>query len=485
MKTNEVIWVDPRILQENKVTKGIYSVKPENLQTIIENIQEMGILEPLLVDTDNVVISGNIRLRAALELNLDLVPVIYSNRNNKNPKLVAVSHAQQRIKTYSEILMEYEILQAEYPVGQGRRTDLNPEMKKNQQKIKNLNISKSKINKLQNIKKLSKELFDEKSDEYRKLWETIDSKEISLDKKLKNLKKRKEEADNRLTVPETRELITEKAKIFNKSCESMTELEDESIDCIITSPPYFQMRDYGIGANQRGLESDVESYIAGLVNDMNDCKRVLKNDGSLWVNLGEAVIDGQYNAIPHRFVMAMMNAGWIFNDEIVWVKNNAFFTTAKRCVRAHEYIFHFVKSGNFYYDDSWLTSINDTQNSISFGTNATVAKLISTLDFRGNILRTNGNNMDELRKNCKIAGFNLTHSAAFPLIIPLIPILTTSRVGGTILDIYNGTATTGEAALLVGRNYVGYEVKPEYIMGSEVRLKKYLEELFENESIAA
>lgn len=69
---------------------------------------------------------------------------------------------------------------------------------------------------------------------YRKLWKTIDSMEISLDKKLKNLKKWKAEAENRLSVPETRELITEKAKIFNKSCERMTELENESIVCIVT-----------------------------------------------------------------------------------------------------------------------------------------------------------------------------------------------------------------------------------------------------------
>lgn len=74
-------------------------------------------------------------------------------------------------KTYSEILMEYEILQAEYPVGQGRRTDLNTVMKKNQTRIKTLNISKSKMNKLQNIKKLSKELFDEKSDEIPQIVE--------------------------------------------------------------------------------------------------------------------------------------------------------------------------------------------------------------------------------------------------------------------------------------------------------------------------
>ena len=209
---------------------------------------------------------------------------------------------------------------------------------------------------------------------------------------------------------------------------------------------------------------------------MSDCKRVLKDDGSLWVNLGEAVLDGHYNAIPHRFVMAMVADGWIFNDEIIWIKNNAFFTQGKRCVRTHEYLFHFVKSKKFNYDVSWLENVTDSDNRISFGTNATVANLISSMDFRCNILRTNGNNMEGLRKSCKEEGFNLTHSAAFPLTIPLIPILTTSKVGDTVLDIYSGTATSGQAALMTGRKYVGYEIKSEYIMGSKVRLKNYLTE---------
>lgn len=262
----------------------------------------------------------------------------------------------------------------------------------------------------------------------------------------------------------------------------MTELEDENVACIVTSPPYFQMRDYGTGSDQRGLENDVDTFIKGLVNDFQDCKRVLKEDGSLWVNLGEAVLNGQYNAIPHRFVLEMMKQGWLFNDEIVWAKNNGHFTNAKRTVRSHEYIFHFVKSKKFYYNVSWLEDLNDTNNKISLGTNASTINLRSWMDRRESILNTNANNMDDLRKLCKDAGFNLTHTAAFPLIIPLIPILTTSRKGDIILDIYNGTATCGQAAIENERYYVGYELKPEYIKASEIRLKPYLDRKTSDES---
>jgi DNA modification methylase len=101
---------------------------------------------------------------------------------------------------------------------------------------------------------------------------------------------------------------------------------------------------------------------------------------------------------------------------------------------------------------------------------------MSALDFRGNIIRTNINDMNDLRKACKDKGFNLTHNAAFPITIPLIAILTSSKVGDTILDIYSGTSTTGEAALATKREYVGYEIKPEFVMASKVRLESYMQD---------
>jgi DNA modification methylase len=83
--------------------------------------------------------------------------------------------------------------------------------------------------------------------------------------------------------------------------------------------------------------------------------------------------------------------------------------------------------------------------------------------------------MDNLRKKCIEQGFHLTHGAAFPISVPLILLLTTTQPGDTVLDIYSGTATTGEAAAMTGRKYIGYEIKPEFIMASEVRLAEHLD----------
>lgn len=485
MVKDVIIFVDPKLLVENMATNIIYSSQPENFDRIKENIRMFGIQEPLIVDPENVIISGNIRRRIAIELKIDQVPVIYRDRPEINPQVLSITHAQQRIKTYSEILEEVKILEANYPVGRGCRTDLNPEMKKNQEMRKSINVSDSKLNKLKNIDKYAKELFRDNPEQYKKLWNDIDTSKKSVNKTVATLKQKVEAKENLSVVPKTCQIYTENIKIYHKSCANMEELADKSVSTIVTSPPYFHMRDYGTGDNQRGLEDDVKSFIKGLVDDFKDCKRVLKDDGSLWVNLGEALLDGTYNAIPHRFAIAMMEEGWLLNDEIVWTKSNARFTAANRSVRAHEYIFHFVRSKNFYYNNSWLNELDDVNNKLSLGTKASMVNLKSWMDCKSSMFNAGSNNMDDLRKACKENGINLTHTAAFPVIVPLLPILLTSKVGDTVIDTYNGTGSTGQAAVENGRKYVGYEVKSEYIMISKVRLRDHLESDDSIERLAA
>jgi DNA modification methylase len=474
---NQIVNIAPTKLIENKFVSELYSVT-ENYEAIKANIKAMGVLEPLIVNEKNVVISGNLRRQIAIELGIPTVPVIIKENAgldvNAN-KLNTLSHAQQRIKSYSQLLKEHELLCELFPVKKGERTDKNPAKKANKEMRDSLNISKSKLNALKSIKELATELYGKDSAEYKKVWNSVDAEKASLNSILKGLKRDIIERANKKFIPSSYDVLSERIKIYNKPCAQMSEIEDGAVSCIITSPPYFDMFDYGTGKEQRGFEKDVDSYINALVKDFSDCKRVLAEDGSLWVNLAEPVIEGEYKTIPHKFVQAMMKDSWAFNDELIWIKNNPQFTQAKRSVKAHEYIFHFVKSKKYKYDITWLNELNDPNNHISIGTLGKVHNLISSVDFRDNILKTNGNNMDKLRKKCVEKGFHLTHGAAFPITVPLILLLTTTQPGDTVLDIYSGTATTGEAAAMSGRNYIGYEVKPEFIMASEVRLEEYLE----------
>ena len=93
------------------------------------------------------------------------------------------------------------------------------------------------------------------------------------------------------------------------------------------------------------------------------------------------------------------------------------------------------------------------------------------MDFRENTLRTNGANTGELRKLCREEGFHLTHSATFPIEVPTLLVLLTSKPGDLVVDPFNGTGSVGEVCRYSGRNYVGYELNPQFVMATEVRMK--------------
>jgi DNA modification methylase len=157
----------------------------------------------------------------------------------------------------------------------------------------------------------------------------------------------------------------------------------------------------------------------------------------------------------------------------MWLKNNSQYTFGDRSVRNFEPIFHFTKSANHYYDSTWLESFVDEKNDISFGTTGIKPKIISAIDFRDGVLQSNGSNTLELRRKCAEKGFFMEHSCTFPIDLPLICVLSTTRPGDTVLDLFNGTATTGEVCVLTDRKYVGYELNPQFVMASEVRLSNY------------
>lgn len=473
MNQSVVTWVNPATLQTNKVAASLYAI-PENYETMKENIRVQGILEPLII-SGNVVISGNLRRQIALELGLKVVPVLFANEADANDEMTIVSHSQQRVKTYQEILNEYEILEKEYKLGQGCRTDKNPVKQKHKKILTDFKVNKSMITTLKNVKSLTEQVYGADSEEYNSIWEKVNSGKIKPNTAKKNLHKILAERINKDAIPLTYELTEQDFRIYNKSCQNMSELEDGSVSCIYTSPAYYGMRDYGTGSAQRGQENTIKAYIDGLISDFSDCWRVLKEDGSFWVNINEPVVDGSYHAISHQFVLAMIKKGWLLNDEWTWFKSNSQFTQARRAVRTHEYIFHFVKTKDFYYDRSWLDLLNDPENRISRGTKKKVANLISGIDLRGSVQSSSGNNMRGLKKKCKEKGFELTHTAGFPITLPAISLLVTSKEGDLIVDTCNGTGSTGETALILGRRYVGYEIKPEFIKASEVRLNPYIQ----------
>ncbi len=127
-------------------------------------------------------------------------------------------------------------------------------------------------------------------------------------------------------------------------------LPDESIDCCMTSPPYWNKREYASGGN--GLEIDYQRYAGNLLVIFIEVKRVLKSSGSFWLNLGDSYQDKGLIGIPWRVALAMIDdQGWILRNDIVWNKIKGPDNSKDKLRNTHENVFHFVKQRNgFYYD---------------------------------------------------------------------------------------------------------------------------------------
>jgi site-specific DNA-methyltransferase (adenine-specific) len=478
MKTevnNQVVTVNTNDLVLNQTIVDLYST-PENFEDMKANIKEFGVIQPILVNRSNmVVISGNLRLQIVRELGYDVVPVIFCDLTEDELNIFALSTNIQRKKSKLDIFNEMAFIKKYFNIGQGSRTDLNPQLKEEADRKKSAmsGITKYEQDQMKKAEKLSTELFGDLAiDVLKSEISNLDSGKGSINSLVKRLEKQANDQLNRQAVPDSYELNLGDVKVFNHSCEDMFELADKSVASIVTSPPYFAMRDYGNGESELGLESNRNEYLKNLINIFNECKRVLKDDGSLMVNINEKVENGSYRGVVHQFVGAMLNNGWDLNDEIIWLKRNPVYTAGNRTVRSHEYIFHFVKKGckSFYYDTELAKKVSDPNGFCVYGTD-NKPKFFSGMDFRGNVLRTNVANTGELRKQCKDAGFILTHSATFPLSVPTLLVLLTSKPSDLVVDPFNGTGSVGEVCRYSGRNYVGYELNPQFIMATEVRMK--------------
>ena len=132
------------------------------------------------------------------------------------------------------------------------------------------------------------------------------------------------------------------------------ELEDESIDCIITSPPYWKQREYDVDETKIefliGMEEKPEEYVDHLVRVLSILKKKLKRGGSLWLNLGDKYVKKNLMGMPWRVAIALMDDGWILRNDVIWHRMKGTQSAKDKLRDNHEYIFHFVKNKKYFYD---------------------------------------------------------------------------------------------------------------------------------------
>jgi DNA modification methylase len=443
------------------------------------SIETFGIKEPLIIEKEsNVVIAGNRRLKVAKELGLPIIPVIFRELGDKDRKIVYITHENQREKTYSQYLAEYKILQERYPLSQGARTDLRVTEAFNKEALRVLTgVSRTTLFYLLEIECIAEKKYKKgkESMSYKHIWNDLDHGYKTPKYWYDKLKSKDVKSAN-APINVDFSLFFNLCKIFNKSCEDLKDIEDGSIACFISSPPYWGFkRKYGKKKGYMlGLEKSSEDYLKNLVALYKNALPKLKKGGSIWVNLTDVCKNGEYAVIPHRFVLKMQEIGLALNDELSWLKNNPIPTSGNRTTRAYENIFQFVRKTekkDFFYNKSWISNKDALKVEVAKkGGEFEERNVCSSLDFRDGIIKSSSPNIEKLRKACNQRGITCDHDATFPIDVPIVPILLTSQEGDTVLDLFGGTGTVALVAGALGRKSISYELNPDYCKVAEMRL---------------
>jgi DNA modification methylase len=238
------------------------------------------------------------------------------------------------------------------------------------------------------------------------------------------------------------------------------EVPDAIFQTCVTSPPYWSLRDYGI-RGQIGLEQSLDDYLDKLVEAFEQVRRVLRDDGTMWLNIGDSYTSGGRTwrapdkknpiramntrpptpeglkpkdliGVPWRLALKLQDAGWYLRTDIVWNKPNCQPESVKdRPTRSHEYVFLFSKSEDYYYDAQAERGPNDR--------NLRTVWDLNTRAFPG------------------------AHFATFPASLVKRCLSLTSKPGDLILDPFIGSGTTGQVAIELQRRFLGIEINPEYV----------------------
>lgn len=333
-------------------------------------------------------------------------------------------------------------------------------------------------------------------------------------------------------------------QIYNSECLlGLKYLPDNSVHCCVTSPPYYGLRDYGI-PEQIGLEETPEEYIRKLVSIFHEIQRVLKPDGTLWVNIGDSYAGSMKGAarfpdnamnykqgtnrgalgkatlvkqctgcktkdligIPWMLAFALRSDGWYLRQDIIWHKPNPMPESVKdRCTKAHEYIFLLSKSQHYYFDSESIKQTAVTEENRPSGVqrnreyNYNSKENNNPQAYRKQYVGGRKRKSQELSENdpmfrasterhyipsgkankrsvwsvctsaCKDA-----HFAVFPQSLIVDCIKAGCPEGGIVLDPFMGSGTTAIVARKLNRNYIGFELNPDYVGIANNRLEREL-----------
>ncbi|HBI9599030.1 TPA: site-specific DNA-methyltransferase [Escherichia coli] len=258
-------------------------------------------------------------------------------------------------------------------------------------------------------------------------------------------------------------------------------MPNESVNAIITSPPYYNLRDYN-NSNQIGVEKTVSEYVKSITDVFHEAKRVLRNDGTLWLNIGDSYGKRkQLIGVPWRVAFSLQADGWILRQDIIWHKKNPMPESVKdRCTRSHEYLFMFSKSQKYYFDNNGIKedcTLKARQREKRNGESSEDMKRSGRCTCCGS---------DGIKRNKRdvwsvaTASYHGCHAAVFPpdLIAPCV--IAGCPPGGVILDMFGGSGTTAGVAIALNRSAILCELNNDYISLIPERVDSILNKFGDN-----
>ena len=285
----------------------------------------------------------------------------------------------------------------------------------------------------------------------------------------------------------------------------LTNIPDNSVDMCVTSPPYYNLRDYK-NSGQIGAENTVKDFVENLCKVFDEIHRILKPTGSCWVNIGDTYDKKRLLQVPSRFEIAMCDRGWHLRNEIIWSKPNPQPISSKdRFWGNHEKFFWFVKDVKKYYFNRDAILVPQAEISIRrmfSKNNMSKRKDFNASGKEGFAISSNSQdkhyarmreemgidkefNYEELIKSGKCptrpefdtwnvpsVTYKGAHFAVYPPELIEKPILSCCPEQGIVIDPFMGSGTTGEVAKLNNRKYIGLELNPEYAILANERISK-------------
>lgn len=468
-------------IKTHPLNEKIYS--PSDLSELKESILECGVLEPITINKKNMrIVSGHRRVKASMELGLKSIPANFVVLTPKQEKKNLIHHNRQRVKTASDILNEVQVLMG--LVGDGRKKRCANEHLSGKVKTNRQFIAQSTG---QNESTIFKLLFIDKHEKGKRgMIQMIDDGKISISNAYEIARKREriissQNSQKRLKRKfRNRDIVEgEDFTIFQKSSTSMDEVGDGDIQTIITSPPFWNRRDYNI-KGQIGLERSFEKYLNALGDVFDECWRVLSDDGCMFVEMADNFNKGSLMNNPHRFLQYIVERnGWCHRNTIIWNKTNTIPQSRRRFSPAYSFIFFLSKNDQHKWNMEQAKIESNYRGGKyfrhHFGRMHTKPDEVVLSPFVATGFKHKTDVFTEstaggLRKDRVEKEDGVIHPAMFPPHLFETPISTTTDAGDTILDPFSGYASTGVAALNQGRKYIGYELNPAYIESSRKRL---------------